>query len=191
MSLEEMKGIELPHPLSQGDNTEDLSKRYLQEPDYDRPILEVSSDDKERLTARLTHLYGIEAAKKCCSEIEHILQIFYAYKSREMIALDKEFDPAQRFTEKDIILITYGDLIQSEDSLPLETLSRFSKRYFNHHFVTLYSTVLYMPTFWECAPLRIRRIARCLHFCNGTSILRCRDASRVPMCRTRRAMTLK
>ncbi len=138
MSLEEMKGIELPHPLSQGDNTEDLSKRYLQEPDYDRPILEVSSDDKERLTARLTHLYGIEAAKKCCSEIEHILQIFYAYKSPEMIALDKEFDPAQRFTEKDIILITYGDLIQSEDSLPLETLSRFSKRYFNGVINTLH-----------------------------------------------------
>ena len=47
------------------------------------------------------------------------MKVYYAYKSSEMIEWDKE----------DVILITYGDIIQDRDCLPLEIFSRFCKRY--------------------------------------------------------------
>ncbi len=39
------------------------------------------------------------------------------------------FNPAERFTERDCILITYGDLIRGEERSPLTTLGRFLDTY--------------------------------------------------------------
>ena len=46
-----------------------------------------------------------------------------------MIEWEKDFDPTERFTEKDVILITHGDLIQNGDQFPLEFLADFSEQY--------------------------------------------------------------
>jgi len=51
--------------------------------------------------------------------------VYYAHKPQELIEEDKNFDPTERFTQKDIILITYGDLMQGKESSPLTTLARF------------------------------------------------------------------
>jgi len=107
----------------------DMSRFYLLEPDYGREIFEVSRACKEKLFERLTFLYGKELAEEYLAEVERLMKVHYAHKPPEMIEKEKDFDPTKRFSEKDVILIAYGDLIQSEDHLPLETLADFSKRF--------------------------------------------------------------
>jgi hypothetical protein len=58
-------------------------------------------------------------------ELERVLKVHNAYKSTEIIEQEQNFQPYNRFTEKDVILITYGDLLISKDCSPLKTLSDF------------------------------------------------------------------
>ena len=61
-------------------------------------------------------------------ELERILKVHYAHKPQELIDLDKDYDPTNRFSEKDNILITYGDLVSGEGHSPLAILGEFLKR---------------------------------------------------------------
>ena len=99
------------------------------EPDYERPLFEIPLKARERIFNRLRFLYGEEAAKATMPELERILRVFYAHKPQEMIEAEKDFDPKERFTEKDMILITYGDLIRGEESHPLATLHKVVNTY--------------------------------------------------------------
>jgi sucrose phosphorylase len=100
---------------------------HLEEPDYNknRSPLKIQSEAQERLFERLCFLYDETEARKCILELERILKVYYAYKPQEMIEAEKHFDPANRFTEKDMILITYGDLLRSKERSPLATLAHF------------------------------------------------------------------
>jgi sucrose phosphorylase len=95
---------------------------YLPEPDYTRPVLEISAEQAQLVKDDLQILYGQQAAEDSLVEIERILQVFYAHKTPEMIEDDAKFDPAERFSEKDVILITYGDLLKDEEKAPLRAL---------------------------------------------------------------------
>ena len=70
-------------------------------------------------------LYGEDEAKAWMPELRRILKVHYAHKPQEMIEAEKDIDPAERFTEKDMILITYGDLIRGEEHSRLATLYKF------------------------------------------------------------------
>ncbi len=94
-------------------------------PDYTRPLLEISAASQERILGRLRFLYGDAEAKRWMPELERIMKVYRAHKTREMIELEKDFDPAERFTEKDTILITYGDLLRGEGRTGLAALSNF------------------------------------------------------------------
>ena len=98
---------------------------HNQEPDFTRPHLEISSRDREKIFAQLSFLYGEADAKTHIPELERILKVYYAHKPEEMIELEKEFNPEERFTENDIILITYGDLLKGEEHSPLASLAGF------------------------------------------------------------------
>jgi len=99
------------------------------EPDYKREQLRVSDETKKIIIKRLTRLYGRETARAYYPEIERTLKVYYAHKSLEMIEEEKTIDACQRFTEKDIILITYGDIIHSKKKSPLSTLVDFCDEY--------------------------------------------------------------
>jgi len=116
----------------------DSSKFYLLEPDYERPVFEVPDEYKKRMLDRLIFIYGKEKANDCFNDLERIMKVHYAYKDPEMIEWEKNFDPTIRFTEKDVILITYGDLIQSTDHLPLDILADFSEKYLKGTINTLH-----------------------------------------------------
>ncbi len=73
---------------------------------------------------RLSFLYGKDMAKVYMSKLERILKVYYAHKTQEIIKNDKNVDPEERFTEKDIILITYGDLVHGKESSSLKTLAK-------------------------------------------------------------------
>lgn len=99
--------------------------RYNDRPDYYRPLLELSQDDRDHLFHLLNILYGEAVAAETLPALERQLRVHYAYKHPETIARDRAFDQAERFTEKDVILITYGDLLRSGDRPPLRTLADF------------------------------------------------------------------
>ena len=99
--------------------------RYNPEPDYTRSLLELSEDDRDRLLHYLTLLYGEEIAAETLPALTRQLRVHYAYKHPETIERDRAFEPKERFTEQDVILITYGDVLQSQDRAPLRTLADF------------------------------------------------------------------
>jgi glycosidase len=102
---------------------------HLKEPDYLRTVLEIPEDKRESILRILSIVYGETMAKQWYPEIERIMRVHHATKNPEMIEEDRAFDPASRFTEKDIILITYGDLIIRSRHRPLEVLSALLEKY--------------------------------------------------------------
>lgn len=82
-------------------------------------------------------LYG-DVTEGVLPELERIIQVYYAHKSDEMIEREKLFDPEERFTEEDIVLITYGDLVLSSNESPLVTLSKFCGTYLRRTINTLH-----------------------------------------------------
>lgn len=95
---------------------------HYQYPDYERPSLNISSETLNRIFQRLCFLYGEYQAQKYLPEFERIMKVYFAYKPPEKITAEANLTPFNRFTEKDIILITYGDLLRSDNSSPLASL---------------------------------------------------------------------
>ena len=108
------------------------------EPDYQRPLPKIPSDIREKILTQLIFLYGEQIAKAYMPELERILDVYYAHKPLKMIEDEKKYDPKNRFTEKDVILITYGDLIRGEEKSPLSTLADFCDRYLEGTINTLH-----------------------------------------------------
>lgn len=108
------------------------------EPDYTRPLLQLSPEDHDRLFSRLSFIYGEAVARAYMPELLRILEVYYAHKPREMIEKEKDFVHQERFTEEDVIIITYGDLLQGKDSSPLATLARFCDTYLEGTINTLH-----------------------------------------------------
>lgn len=111
---------------------------HNKEPDYSRPLLEISPASRDKLLNRLCVIYGEKVAKANMPELERIMQVYYAYKPVEMILHEKEFDHENRFTEKDVILITYGDLIRGHERSPLATLAKLCDTYLEGTINTLH-----------------------------------------------------
>lgn len=111
---------------------------HLLEPDYDRKVYSLPEKSAKKIREKLTFLYGEEEANECFNELDRIMKVYHAYKTPEMIDQDMGFDPSGRFTEKDVILITYGDLIRSPGRKPLEILADFCGRYLKGAINTLH-----------------------------------------------------
>jgi sucrose phosphorylase len=101
---------------------------YNSKPDYTRPLLEISSEARKRMSSRLKFLYGEEQARSYMPELERILKVHYAHKPQEIIDREKDFIPEERFSEKDMVMITYGDLLKGEKHSPLASLAYFLNR---------------------------------------------------------------
>ncbi len=110
----------------------------MREPDYERPLFRLSPESRKRILGRLTFLYGEQRARAHMPELERILKVYYAHKPPEMIEREKRADPRERFTEKDVILITYGDLLRGEEASPLATLAKFCDTYLEGTINTLH-----------------------------------------------------
>ena len=101
---------------------------YDQEPDFTRPHLEIDPETMERMQARLSLLYGEEKAVASLPELVRVMNVHQAHKPPALLEMEKEYDPKSRFSEKDFILITYGDLLEADDRSPLSALAAFLER---------------------------------------------------------------
>jgi sucrose phosphorylase len=108
------------------------------EPNYEGPLFDFSPEARRRIRARLEFLYGEQAAGTFLPQLERICRVYYAHKSPELIEKDKRFDPKERFTEQDIILITYGDLLKGKAGSPLASLAAFCDTYLEGNINTLH-----------------------------------------------------
>jgi len=100
-------------------------RSHLPEPDYTRPLLEVRPEQRERIVEKIAVLYGRERAEVWWPEFERLMRVYHAHKTPEMLEDDAPFDPAERFSEQDVVLITYGDLLTSGARPPLGALRDF------------------------------------------------------------------
>ena len=108
------------------------------EPDYQKSHLEIPNDFREKILTKLSFLYDEQTAKAYMPELERICKVYYTYRTEEIIESTKSFEPKERFTEEDVILITYGDLIREDNISPLETLSKFCGLYLKQTINTLH-----------------------------------------------------
>lgn len=118
-------------------------RRHLPEPDYSRPPLQVSAEQRQRIIDNLKVLYGELDAEANYWEIERLMQVHFAHKPIEMIESDAALDPRDRFTEEDIVAITYGDLIDSPNTHPLRALSIIFENLFRGVFNTVHILPFY------------------------------------------------
>ena len=128
IKVAESSGLEEPDKLTR--------TVHDQVPDYTRPGLKISSEARERIFGRLSLIYSEAAATAYMPELERILDVYYAHKPQEIIENDMAFDPPERFTEKDVILITYGDIFHGDS--PLKTLAEFCDTYLKGTINTLH-----------------------------------------------------
>ena len=119
------------------------TRRHLPAPDYTRPLLEPSAEQRHRILGILAVLYGREGAEACFPEILRLMRSYYAHKTPEMIAADRRLDPAARFDERQVVLITYGDLVASPGRRPLEALEEVVSRLLGDSFDTLHLLPFY------------------------------------------------
>ena len=119
--------------------------RHYDGPDFSRDLLKISPEASEKILSRLSLLYGEVEAKYCINELIRILKVHYAHKPQEMIDSEKEFQRINRFTEHDMVLITYGDLLLSEELSPLETLGKFVSK--DLRLQGIFSTIHILPFF--------------------------------------------
>lgn len=118
--------------------------RYLPKPDYTKPPFEIPPESKDRMLQRLSFLYGDSKARQTLPELERILQVHYAHKPEELKTWDAKAEPTERFTEKDLVLVTYGDLLEGHGHSPLATLKEFIQR---PGFRSLFNTIHILPFF--------------------------------------------
>lgn len=111
---------------------------YRLEPDYSSPRWRLSDEQRERMMARLELLYPTEQACSALEDIERVIAVHHAHKPAELKAAEQRFDPRDRFTERDVILITYGDLLLSKDRTPLRTLADVATVFFQGLITTLH-----------------------------------------------------
>ena len=116
---------------------------YLPEPDYARPLRGLPPAIAGRVRRRAALLYGEAAADEVTRQVDRLVRVHDAYATPALRAAEDGFDPRERFTERDAVLITYGDLVVSEGRTPLRTLSDFAYVFFRG----LVTTVHVLPFF--------------------------------------------
>lgn len=102
---------------------------HLPEPDFTRPLLVLSDAHRRRMRDLLALMYGNDAAAEMEPELERLLRVYHAHKPQALIDADAAFLPANRFSERDVVLITYGDLLTTPGSTPLQVLASFLRRF--------------------------------------------------------------
>lgn len=83
-------------------------------------LKDFSSPAIRRLRQRFQHLYG-SRAERCVERLSMLI-------GRYGLGLHP-IEPMDRWTEKDTVLITYGDIVRKPDEKPLETLGAFLARH--------------------------------------------------------------
>ena len=92
-------------------------------PDTEQPEPTKDQPPMQRIHARLAYLYGESRADSINRRIERLIKTHRQLRTR---VVQGEF-----WSHRDVVLITYGDSVQSSAEPPLQTLHDFLNRYLN------------------------------------------------------------
>ena len=120
--LRERKSGDYPGKNGRDKTSKPTRIPYDRDPDFSRPLLEIPADARDRMRSRFTFLYGESEAEEWLPELERILKVHHAFKPQELIDAEEAYDPGERFTERDMVLITYGDAFRGEKGESLAAL---------------------------------------------------------------------
>jgi glycosidase len=98
---------------------------YEEEPDFKRPLLKIPRPKARRFFDRLSFLYGPRTARRAVRELVRLLRVHHAYKSSALIEAEENIDPSERFSERDMVLIAYADMVRTKGKSPLAALTEF------------------------------------------------------------------
>ena len=119
-----------------------LGSFYSPEPDFSRTPPKIPGTAADRMQRLLELLYPGQAPD-VYPEVARLIRVHLAHASPEILAIEGSFDPRARFGVHDVVLITYGDLIVSDDRTPLRALADFTEVFFRD----LITTVHILPFF--------------------------------------------
>ncbi len=124
--------------------TLDRSSFHYPEPDFGRTPYHLPEEMRKRMTEKLKFLYGEARAHACMKELERIMKVYYAFKTPEMIEWESTIQPSERFTERDVILITYPDqIVGDKPEPPLQMLLDVATR----HLKGVFNTIHILPSY--------------------------------------------
>ena len=121
----------------------DPSKFHYLQPDYSQPVFEIPINAKNNIISKLEQLYNKELAAEWYPEFERVMKVYYAHKTPQMLQWQEDFEHHDRFTEEDVILITYGDIIRNHTEKPLQVMHEICHEYFHGVFNTLHILPFY------------------------------------------------
>ncbi|MCB2187423.1 MAG: sugar phosphorylase [Deltaproteobacteria bacterium] len=98
---------------------------HLTEPDYTRPLLAISPEQETRILDLFSQLYHPVAARANWPELSRLMKVYAAHQPPDMAAWEAALDPADRFSQKDVVVITYGDILNHPHKPPLAALEEF------------------------------------------------------------------
>ncbi|MCK4471511.1 MAG: hypothetical protein KAW49_06950, partial [Anaerolineae bacterium] len=91
------------------------------------PNIALSEQVEQRLLDHLIFLYGAERAPAL---LEHLRAILTQFRQRKpQLAAQEPLAPQERLTERDAILITYGDQVMERGRPPLQALAEVLEKY--------------------------------------------------------------
>jgi len=117
---------------------ESPSKYHYLEPDFSRGLYHIPDYILSSIFQKLDELYGKKTASGCIEEFKRVIQVYHAYKTPVMLEWEKSFTPESRITEKDVMLITYGDLVVDRYEKHLKTLGDICHQYLRGVFNTIH-----------------------------------------------------
>ncbi|MBN2457501.1 sugar phosphorylase [Candidatus Woesearchaeota archaeon] len=101
------------------------------------------NNKKKSMLSKLSYLYGEKSAKETYDKIEGKIRDFRSKKPRWLNYRDAHFNPVDRFTEKDSVLIVYPDMLRDKNRLPLQVLLEFSREHLAHSINTIHLLPFY------------------------------------------------
>lgn len=102
---------------------------YMDQPDFSLPRLEVTAEQSARLMRRLARLYEERRARLILPELNRLLRVHHAHKPPELVEAETQLKDSDRFNERDLMLITYGDMIHSENRSGFSALYDYLKAF--------------------------------------------------------------
>ncbi len=108
-----------------------------------RPARLTYRDKKKSLLSKLIFLYGEERGRETFHLIEARIASFRRSKPGKLARRDAHFNPRERFTQKDAVLITYPDSIRSPRGKPLATFGTFAETHLGDAFTTVHLLPFY------------------------------------------------
>ncbi len=118
---------------------------HLEEPDFSQPLLQIALDRQSPLLERLRCLYGANTAQRTLPELLRSMKVPYAHKPPQLREAEAGFEPHHRFTQRDVLLIAYGDSIHGQGQTGLSALASFLDLI--QHRTRLFSTLHVLPFF--------------------------------------------